>query len=377
MKEIALYIHIPFCKQKCYYCDFPSYAHREKYMDAYIEALIKELKDKAKNNIFKTIFIGGGTPSYLRIDLLERLLIEIKNIKKSDKYEFTIECNPGTLEEDKLKVMKKYGVNRLSFGLQAVQNKFLKNIGRIHTFEEFKENLQKARELGFNNINADLMFGLPNQSVEDWKESLESIASLGLEHISAYSLIIEEGTPFYEMYKKDLIKLPCEEEEREMYKITKEILCNNGYHQYEISNYSKDGYECLHNKVYWNCEEYIGVGSSASSFFNNERYSNYRDIEKYIQSIEKENLKAKEISHKNSLEDNIEEFMFMGLRLIQGVEKSEFSKRFKKDIYSIYGDVIEKNKLRGLLNENKERLFLSDKGIEVSNSVMCEFILEK
>lgn len=376
MKAIALYIHIPFCKQKCFYCDFPSYASKESLMDEYVESLIIEIKKETKNKCFKSIFIGGGTPSYLTEELLEKLLKEVNKIEKTNDYEWSIECNPGTLEDEKLRIMKKNGVNRISFGLQAVQNQFLNKIGRIHTFDEFKINFNKAREIGFNNINVDLMFGLPNQNVANWVESLETIGELGPEHISAYSLIIEEGTAFYSMYDKGLLKLPSEDEEREMYSITKETLSNLGYHQYEISNYSKGLKECEHNKVYWRCEEYIGVGSSSSSFYNNKRYKNSDDVEEYINKINS-NESTKEEIYDNTTEDNMEEFMFMGLRLVEGIKKEEFKERFNKDIYSIYGDVIDKNKLMGLLKDEENRLFLTEKGIEVSNSVMAEFILDK
>lgn len=376
MKDLALYIHIPFCKQKCFYCDFPSYASKESLMDEYVDALIKELKEKTKDKVFNTIFIGGGTPSYLTLELLYKLLHEIEKVQKTKKYEFTIECNPGTLEEDKLKAMKKLGVTRLSFGLQAIQNNFLKNIGRIHSFEQFKSNLSKARQIGFKNINVDLMFGLPNQKIDDWKESLKTIANLNLEHISAYSLIIEEDTAFYSMYEKGLLKLPSEDEEREMYKITKDILSEYGYHQYEISNYAKEGYECEHNKIYWECKDYIGVGSSSSSFYKDKRISNLRGVEEYINAINSNN-EVEEVVYKNSIKDNIEEFMFMGLRMIKGIEKKEFFYRFNQDIYSIYGDVIDKNKSIGLIEDDGERVFLTDKGIELSNFVMCEFLLEK
>lgn len=376
MKSIALYIHIPFCKQKCFYCDFPSYASKERYMERYIDALIIELKNKTKNKKIKSIFIGGGTPSYLRIDLLDKFLNEIQNINKVKNYEFSIECNPGTLSLDKLKVMKKYGVNRLSFGLQAVQNESLKKIGRIHTFEEFKSNLINARECGFNNINIDLMFGLPNQTIEDWIETLEKVCQLQPEHISAYSLIIEEDTPFYQMKEKGLLHLPNEDEEREMYILTKKILGEYNYNQYEISNYSKDGYQCEHNKCYWKCEEYIGIGSSASSYIDNKRITNIKDVESYINKVDNGKNYIQD-EYKNTIKDNIEEFVFMGLRLIKGIDKEEFKKRFKEEIYSIYGEVIEKNKKDGLIVENKNKIFLSEKGIELSNFVMSDFILDK
>ena len=267
-KSLSLYIHIPFCKQKCFYCDFPSYARLEDLKEDYVKALCKEIKDKASKYKIKSIFIGGGTPSYLNEDEIEQVLSEISKLDLEDNMEFTMECNPGTLTEEKLRVMLKGGVNRISMGLQAVQNSLLKEIGRIHTFKVFEENYNLARKVGFKNINVDLMFGLPNQSVEEWEESLRKIASLEPEHISAYSLIIEEDTGFYKLWENNKLLLPNEEEERIMYSKTKEILESYGYKQYEISNYAKEGYECYHNKVYWKCEEYLGLGSASSSFIN-------------------------------------------------------------------------------------------------------------
>ena len=217
MKEISLYIHIPFCKQKCFYCDFPSYAGKESLMDEYVEALNKEILDKASKYIIKSIFIGGGTPSYLTNDQLDSLLKTINNLNFNNEIEFTIECNPGTLTKENLIIMKKNNVNRLSIGLQATNDLLLKSIGRIHTYEEFKNNYLLAREIGFENINIDLMFGLPNQSLEDWKETLKEIVNLNPDHISAYSLIIEQGTVFYNWYEKDKLPLPKEDDEREMY----------------------------------------------------------------------------------------------------------------------------------------------------------------
>ena len=224
MKEVALYIHIPFCKQKCFYCDFPSYARKDDLMSDYIEALLIELKEKIKAYKVRSLFIGGGTPSYLNEENLRKLMKVMKNINFIEDAEKTIECNPGTVSEEKFNIMKEGGINRLSFGLQTTKNNLLKGIGRIHTFEAFKDNYNLARSVGFNNINIDMMFGLPNQSVKDWTDSLEEVAKLNPEHISAYSLIIEEGTPFYKLYNEDKLKLPSEEEEREMYKKCKDIL---------------------------------------------------------------------------------------------------------------------------------------------------------
>ena len=374
MKEVALYIHIPFCKQKCFYCDFPSYARKDDLMSDYIEALLIELKEKIKGYKVRCLFIGGGTPSYLNEENLRELMKVIKNINFVENAEKTIECNPGTVSEEKFNIMKDGGINRLSFGLQTTKNNLLKGIGRIHTFEAFKDNYKLARSVGFNNINIDMMFGLPNQSVKDWTESLEEVAKLNPEHISAYSLIIEEGTPFYKLYNEDKLKLPSEEEEREMYKKCKDILIENGYHQYEISNYAKEGKECLHNEVYWMCDEYIGVGASSSSYIDGKRIKNIDDLREYIKRIGiSESIVDEEII--NTKNDDIEEFMFMGLRMNCGIKEEEFKRRFHTDIDNVYKDVIEGNINKGLLERKRGRIYLTDKGIELSNMVMSDMIL--
>ncbi|NLZ33848.1 MAG: oxygen-independent coproporphyrinogen III oxidase [Clostridiales bacterium] len=374
MKNMSLYIHIPFCKQKCYYCDFPSYANIDYLKEDYVDALCKEIENKNITYNIKSIFVGGGTPSYLSSKQLEKLLITINKLNLDENIEFTMEANPGTLDEEKLIVMKNCGINRISMGLQAVQNSLLKDIGRIHTFNVFEENFKLARKVGFNNINVDLMFGLPSQTVEDWKDSLEKIASLEPEHISAYSLIVEEGTAFYKLYEKNKLILPSEEMERDMYKITKEILNFYGYKQYEISNYAKDGFECYHNKVYWRSKEYIGLGSSSASFIDGKRIKNIENVKKYIEKVNAEEAVTEEIYY-NSKEDNIEEFMFMGLRLIEGINMEEFKRRFNINIMDIYKKIIEKNIEKDLLEIKGGYLRLTEKGIELSNYVMSDFIL--
>lgn len=376
MKEISLYIHIPFCKQRCFYCDFPTFAGKERFREEYIEALVKEIEEKCSNYLIKTIFIGGGTPSYLEERELKKLLIKVSKLNLSENLEYSIECNPGTINEEKLKIMKNYGVNRISFGLQSCDDELLKKIGRIHTFEEFLDNYHLARKIGFNNINIDLMYGLPNLSIENWKNTLEKICDLKPEHISAYSLIIEEGTAFYSLYEKDKLKLPNEEEERIMDKLTKEILNFNGYHQYEISNFALEGKECEHNKVYWSLDEYIGVGSSSSSYINGYRIVNIASINDYIKKINNNESVIAE-KYKNSIEDEMEEFIFMGLRMVSGISLLKFKRRFGVDIYSIYNKVIEKNIKDGLLVVEENKMFLTAKGMELSNSVMSDFILDK
>lgn len=374
MKKISLYIHIPFCDQKCYYCDFPSFAGKGNLKDSYIDALIKEIRLTPKNKIIDTIFIGGGTPSSLSENQLERLLSEVKKFLFDGKIEYTIECNPGNITENKLNIMKKYGVNRISMGLQAIQNSLLKDIGRIHNFEVFKENFRLARECGFNNINVDLMFALPKQTIEQWKETLESIVNLSPEHISAYSLIIEQGTKFYNLNENRKLRLPNEDEEREMYHLAKKILEKYGYNQYEISNYSKNEMQCRHNIIYWKMKNWIGLGSAASSHIDGERVTNYSSIEKYIECM-KNGISAKEEVHINMEYENIEEFMFMGLRLVKGISENDFEKRFGKSIDEVYKNKIDKFISLGLLARENKRIYLTEKGIEYSNNVMSEMLL--
>ena len=368
----ALYIHIPFCKSKCLYCDFCSFSGSEKLMMDYSKALSKEINDIGKCRI-KTIFVGGGTPTYLSLEAWKIIRKSIENLNKSEDLEFTVEGNPGTFSYEKLNFLKSLGANRLSIGLQASQNRLLKGIGRIHTWEEFLEGFSLARAVGFDNINVDLMFGLPGQSVEDWKETLYKVVGLGPEHISAYSLIIEEGTELYNRFNEGSLVLPGEEEEREMYRHTLEYLTANGYKQYEISNFSKPGKECRHNLIYWNLEEYLGCGVSAHSYVDGKRYCNGHSIEKYVECM-MNNKNCHAELHVNTVQDDMEEFMFMGLRKTEGISIEKFNKKFKKDIFDVYGDIINKYIGNGLLLRNGPMIRLSEKGIEFSNSVMCEFI---
>ena len=377
MDKISLYIHIPFCAQKCLYCDFPSFARKDHLRKAYIEALNKEiisLREKHNNLEINTIFIGGGTPSVLEADELECLLKEVAKLNMAKDIEYSMECNPGNLTEEKLEVMKKYGVNRISMGLQAKQDNLLKGLGRIHNYKTFKENYLLAKKVGFNNINVDLMFGLPNQRLNEWEETLREIISLEPAHISAYSLIIEEGTAFYNLYENDKLKLPTEEEERKMYHLAKKILEENGFNQYEISNYAKEGKECRHNLAYWNMDNWIGVGSAAASYINGKRIKNISSVEKYINSINEKREAVEEIIN-NSKNDNMEEFMFMGLRKINGIDENEFKNRFSMNINDVYGEILNKYIDEGLLIRESGRIFLSEKGIEISNIIMADFLL--
>ncbi len=315
--------------KKCLYCDFTSYSKKEDLMIEYVKALSKEIVNKTKNKIIRTIFIGGGTPTYLSLEALKILKDTVKIIDKKENIEFTVEGNPGTFTEKKLKMLKSMGVNRLSIGLQSSKDRLLKTLGRIHSFEEFVQSFKMARKEGFNNINVDLMFGLPNQSLDDWKDTLMKVVKLSPEHLSCYSLIIEEGTTFHNLYKNSLLELPKEEEERKMYEYCINFLKEKGYLQYEISNFANPNKECRHNLVYWNLEDYIGCGVGAHSYVNNQRYENTDSIEEYIKQINLNNI-IKINLHNNSQKENMEEFMFMGLRKTKGISINDFEERLVK-----------------------------------------------
>jgi oxygen-independent coproporphyrinogen III oxidase len=369
----SLYVHIPFCRQKCLYCDFPSYSGLEDMMDEYIDALIKELKS-IKYSKINTIFIGGGTPTYLSSCNLEKLLSCINSLKWSQDIEFTVEGNPGTFTYEKLKLLHDAGVNRLSMGLQAWQNSILRTLGRIHDLNTFLNGFEEARHAGFNNINVDLMFGVPDQSIADWEETLTNVTKLSPEHISCYSLIIEEGTPFYKLYNCGKLSIPDEDTERNMYGRAVDFLTQSGYSQYEISNFSKPFMECRHNIIYWELKPYIGCGAGAHSYYGGKRYQNTSLVEDYITRMNTEGAASLNI-HKNTRDDDIEEFMFMGLRMLKGISISEFNKKFSMDIFDIYKNQLEKFLREGLLIRDDDRIFLSRRALDISNSIMCEFIL--
>ncbi|WP_373898905.1 radical SAM family heme chaperone HemW [Haloimpatiens sp. FM7315] len=370
-EAVALYIHIPFCKQKCFYCDFPSFSGKESLMIDYAKALSFEIS-QVKNRV-KTIFIGGGTPTYLSLDGWNIIKKALDKLNKMENLEFTIEGNPGSFTEDKLKFFKDMGVNRLSIGVQAMQDDILRSLGRIHTVEDFKNSFNMARNIGFDNINLDIMFGVPNQSLKDYENTLKEAVKMNPEHISCYSLIIEEGTKFCNNLKN--LSLPSEEEERLMYETTIKILKNSGYEQYEISNYSKVNKECRHNLVYWSLEDYIGCGSSAHSYVKGSRYRNEIDINEYILKIkEKGNAKVEEKI--NTRKNNMEEFMFLGLRKNKGISKEDFYRKFKLDIYSVYGNTIEKYKKLNFIVDKGDNIYLTQSGLQVSNNIMSDFLLD-
>ena len=374
-KKIGLYIHIPFCVSKCRYCDFLSMPYDYDVREQYTMSLCKEIerfaKEHADEYVVNSVFFGGGTPSILEPELFEKIISTVRdNFKMNTDSEITIECNPGTVTYDKLGTYKENGVNRISFGLQSANDSELKALGRIHTFSDFMDSYDNALKAGFSNINVDIMSALPSQGVEGYRNTLEKVLSLDIKHISAYSLIIEEGTPFFEMNEKGLLKLPSEEDERQMYYMTEELLAKNGFHRYEISNYARDGYECRHNKIYWERGEYAGFGLGAASLISDIRYSNTRDMKEYLEDFS--SGRENEIL---SLEDKMSEFMFLGLRMTKGIEISEFERQFKSDIYDIFGSEIKKHEGNGLLVEKEGRLMLTGKGFDLSNYVFADFYL--
>ncbi|MPM76588.1 Oxygen-independent coproporphyrinogen-III oxidase-like protein YqeR [bioreactor metagenome] len=374
---LGLYIHIPFCISKCKYCDFNSYKldldEKRKYLNA-IEKEMKFYKEEIRGKEIDTIFIGGGTPSILNKNEIKFLFNNIKsNFKIKNDAEITMECNPGTLTLDKLNTMKECGVNRLSIGLQAVQNKHLEYIGRIHTYEEFQKNYYQAKEVGFENINIDLMYALPNQSKKDWMESLEKVVKLNPTHISAYSLILEENTELFNMYEKNEFKLLDEDTDIEMYEYTIKYLKSHGYNQYEISNYAKEGFECKHNILYWKCKNYVGLGASASGFLNEIRYNNFCELDKY-EGIIHSGKKPIEWKEKLSIKDKIEESIFLGLRMNEGIEFKHFHEKYNVNFREVYKNEINKLEKMKLIEISNKGMKLTQKGREISNSIFVEFI---
>ena len=374
MKELGIYIHIPFCKRKCAYCDFISFSGKAKLIEKYILALKTEINKfniNKENYIIKTIYFGGGTPSFIESNYIVEILESIKtkfNILKTA--EITIEINPGTITEQKLKDYYNAGINRISFGLQSTNSQLLKLVGRIHSYSSFLEGYNLARKVGFKNINVDLMIGLPVQNLEDVQKDLERIIELNPEHVSVYSLIVEEETRIEEKIKNKELYLPSEELERKMYWKVKKRLEEAGYTHYEISNFSKPGYESKHNLSCWNQEEYLGFGLAAHSYFNGERYSNTDDFEEYFDWPEN----SKIIHEKQTQEDKQKEFMLLGLRKIEGVKISEFKNRFIENPIYLYRESLNKLVMQDLIEIDIDSIKLTNRGIDLANLVWEEFV---
>lgn len=373
-KPVGLYIHIPFCAQKCFYCDFASYQGKNHLVEEYLQALGKEIQVKTEGQVFDTIFIGGGTPSYLSCEELELLGSYLMPLQKTAEVEFSMECNPGNLTKEKAEVIQKMGVNRLSIGLQSSNDAILLDIGRIHTFGEFEENFHMLRELGFENINVDLIYGLPHENLSILEKTLADVLALKPDHISCYSLIIEEFTPFFYKAQRNQLVLPDEETERTMHETIVAHLSGAGYHRYEISNYALAEKMCKHNIRYWQGEEYIGCGTSAHEYFQGTRKENVRTIEGYIRKMSAQGSAATRI-HENSKEEDMEEYIFMGMRMMEGIDKKRFYQRFSVELHEIYGPIIKKYIAEGLLQETATSLKFTEKGVEFSNLVLSDFLL--
>lgn len=395
MRELSIYIHIPFCVRKCLYCDFLSAAAHEEEIDSYVNLLLREIKEQSVfygDHRVVSIFMGGGTPSLLPARETGRILERVReDFSLAGDVEITIECNPGTVTAEKLKNYITYGINRLSIGLQSTDDEELARIGRIHSYGDFLETYAMAREAGFHNINIDLMAGLPGQNLFSYRKTLERAAALLPEHISAYSLILEEGTPLYVNQKK--YTFPDEDEEREMYELTGRYLAQAGFHRYEISNYAREGYECRHNKVYWRRGDYAGFGLGASSMVQNVRWKNPEDhtvYESYVEKMKTDGhdcagytartraaymagIGAQEVQTLTA-QEQMEEFMFLGLRLTEGVDLDEFALCFGKTAEEVYGKQISSFEKQGLLERRGRRLRLTPRGVDVSNVVFAAFL---
>lgn len=386
-KQIGLYIHIPFCKQKCSYCDFCSYANKESFIKRYIQCVLKEIIEVGNNNkidfengkddlfLVKTIYIGGGTPSLIDSKYIVQIIEDIKlNFEIDEKAEITIEVNPGTVTLEKLEDYNKVGINRLSIGLQSTHEHLLKEIGRIHTYLDFLDTFRFAREAGFENINVDLMIGLPNQTLEEVKDSIEEIVSMEPEHISVYSLILEENTPLFKKVEEGL-ELPNEDLERKMYWAVKQTLEQNNYIHYEISNFAKKGYESKHNLDCWNQKEYIGFGIAAHSYTNGIRYSNIENLEQYIKNYEEDKTEENLVFHeKQDMEAMQKEYMLLGLRKIDGVSIQEFKIKFVANPVFLYHSELEKLVNEELLEIDGDMIKLTNKGLDLANIVWEEFV---
>ena len=404
-RELELYVHIPFCVKKCAYCDFLSAPAGEREIHAYTDALIHEIRARGENHKdyrVRTVFLGGGTPSVLSGGDAARIFRALKkSFDIAENPEITLEVNPGTVTEEKTAAWKNAGINRISIGLQSVNDRELKMLGRIHTFREFLNTWKLVRRAGFNNVSIDLISAIPGQTVQSWERTLRTVAELGPEHISAYSLIIEEGTPFYTLYgdgkenagDSSFPPLPDEDEDREIYQRTASVLNEYGYHRYEISNYAREGYECRHNLGYWERKEYLGLGLGASSLIRECRFHNTADMEKYMHvygsggkaaegkknsasscmKTEGQNSTLEEIE-KLSVEDQMEEFMFLGLRKTAGISPEDFRRSFDRNIMDVYGEKLIKLEKQGLIRNSGARIRLTERGTDISNYVFSEFI---
>lgn len=397
-KPLSIYVHIPFCKHKCMYCDFLSFDNETNSKKIqYVNALMSEIrmyKPYADRYSVKTIYIGGGTPTTLDEALISNILKTINHIFNVDRFaEITIEANPGTIKYMDLLAYRELGINRLSIGLQSADDDMLRLLGRIHNYEEFENGFDAARRAGFKNISVDVMSGLPGQDMHTLVDTLTRVTELGPEHISVYSLQVEEGTMLSQ--RPDILDmLPDENTERSMYTMTKKVLKAAGYNRYEVSNYSKPGMESRHNTVYWTGGQYIGIGIGAASYFKGERFKNISNLDNYIEICEdireeltKETDRVRLYDSATAIlredvqtiyvDSRMEEFMYLGLRMTNGISRKDFKERFNRDVFEVYGDPINKYSTDGYIIVDDDRIRLSDKGIDVSNYILADFILDK
>ncbi len=373
-KELGIYIHVPFCVQKCRYCDFCSFEKSEQSTRKdYVDALCNELvqaSERAKGRTVDTVFFGGGTPSLLSLDEIHKISHTLhKYYSVTQDAEITLEMNPATANREKLRALREMGINRLSIGVQSSHDSELALLGRIHTYSDFLHGYDDARACGFDNINADVMYGIPDQTSDSFCATLSSIAGLGVEHISAYGLKIEQGTPFY--FERDTLRLPSEDEEYEMYQLCAEMLSRSGYSHYEISNYAKDTRQCRHNLKYWRGQEYLGFGISAYSYFDSKRYGNASDLDGYISSEGKPCTVDVECLDECERE---REYIMLRLRLREGVSDENFCSEFGVRFSEKYDSVLNKFLNSEYMESADGRYFLTDKGMYVSNSILAELL---
>ena len=399
-KTMELYIHIPFCVKKCNYCDFLSFPANEDTQRAYMEALLREVAyygGKCRDYCVTTVYIGGGTPTCLAEDALVRLMEAVCHaFAVKEDAEITIECNPGTVTERKLRMYRDAGINRISIGLQSANDDELRLLGRVHTYDQFLKTYDMARRSGFGNVNIDLINALPEQTAEGFSHTLQQVLRLKPEHLSVYSLMVEKGTPFYDIYKFDVVKqqaglrtvsLPTEDEVYRITKVTERMLAEAGYRQYEISNFARPGFACRHNIGYWERENYLGLGLGAASLMENIRYSNIGELYPYMDESkrireglwqnETEELPATNMhasAERITRKAQIEEFMFLGLRLTEGITRERFAACFGVEIEALYEDVMRKLEGSGLLAKRAGHIFLTEKGRDLSNYALAQFL---
>ena len=379
MNEIGVYVHFPFCRSKCLYCDFSSRPKQDRYFEAYKNAVVAEIDNSVELPVctINTVFFGGGTPTVLPVEYLTEIMEHIFQYAITSDAEITVEANPGTVDLKSLRALRNAGVNRLSLGLQAWQDHLLKRMGRIHNKKDILRSYEAAGRAGFKNINLDLMFSLPGQTMGDWTETLSAAAMLKPSHISAYSLVIEEGTAFYRLLNEGLLQLPDEEDDRRMYYAASDILSLHGYRQYEISNFALEGKKCRHNIKYWRRRPYLGFGTDSHSFYNNTRWHNTHCINEYLHYGYKSNISGiREEIYRVTLSEAMEEMMFLGLRLNCGVDKKSFYEDFGVSLTETYGEIIKKMMASGLMDQTGDSFYLTAKGRDVSNYVLAGFLLK-